>query len=154
MNHFQLDFDSRLRSWARLRQDLIDQDLQTICVEVDRWWQRAPLINHYLHYQDQDAWPAPWDLLDENVYCTLARALGICYTLILLGVSNGELAIATDQFGDEYFVVIVSSQDHGVKYILSYHPGTVLSNTLNDFRIKHATTFHNIRTKIYKTNNE
>ena len=148
MNHFQVDFDYRLRSWARLRQDVSGQALEKQCVEIDNWWQQAPLINHYLHWNDRETWPKPWELLAENTYCALAKALGMCYTLLLIGVDNGELAIATDNLGAEYYIVIVSSQDEAVKYILSYHPNTVLSNKLQDFTIKNAINFQTLKLRI------
>jgi hypothetical protein len=148
MNHFQVDFDYRLRSWARLRQDIADEPLAVQCQEIDRWWQQAPLVNHYLHWHDQVTWPKPWELLAENTYCSLAKALGMCYTLLLIGVDNGELVIATDNLGAEYYIVTVSSLDDAVKYVMSYHPNTVLSNKLSDFTIKNALTFQTIKSRI------
>jgi hypothetical protein len=50
--------------------------------------------------------------------------------------------------GAEYYVVIVSSQDEAVKYILSYHPNTVLSNKLQDFTIKNAINFQTLKLRI------
>lgn len=148
MNHFQVDFDYRLRSWARLRQEIQDQSLETQCVAIDKWWQQAPLVNHYLHWNDKDNWPEPWELLSENTYCTLARALGMCYTLLLIGIDKGELVIATDNLGSEHYIVIVSSQDETVKYLLSYHPQTVLSNKLQEFTIKNAIPLHTLKSRI------
>jgi hypothetical protein len=132
MNVFQLNYDARLRSWYELRSQIEGTLIQNKCVEIDEWWQKAPLVSHHLHLLDIDSWPGPWDLLVENTYCTVARALGMCYTLLLTGVNDIELVEASDTNGEDVVLVLVDS----AKYILNYWPDTVLSNTLNDFTIK------------------
>jgi len=51
---------------------------------VHDWWQKAPIVSHYLHLSEYKTWPGPWDLLADNNYCELAKAAGIMYTIILL----------------------------------------------------------------------
>ena len=130
MNVFQLNYDSRLRSWYDLRTRVETADTQTKCVDIDEWWQQAPLVNHYLHQHDIKNWPGPWDLLVDNTYCTLARGLGMYYTLLLTGVQKVDFALGKDDNED---VVLVMVED--AKYILNYYPRTVLSNTLAEFKI-------------------
>lgn len=144
MNVFQLNYEARLSNWYDLRVQLEDSDLETMCVEVDKWWQRAPLVNHHLHLLDSENWPDPWQLLVENTYCTVARAVGMCYTLLLLGVENIEIAEATDNMGDDVVIVLVDN----AKYVLNYWPDTVLSNTLSNFNTKRTVSLDNIKTKI------
>ena len=144
MNVFQLSYEARLSDWYDLRVRLEDSDTQTRAVEIDKWWQKAPLVTHHLHILDSESWPDPWQLLVENTYCEVARAVGICYTLLLLGVENIELAEATDAMGDDVIIVLVDD----AKYILNYWPNTVLSNKLNQFSIKRTVSIDNIRTKI------
>jgi len=84
MNIFQLPYEARLQSWYDLRIQLTSSDIQTQCIEIDKWWQKAPLVNHHLHIYDMGNWPDPWELLVENTYCYVARALGMCYTLHML----------------------------------------------------------------------
>ena len=144
MNVFQLNYETRLSSWYDLRVRLEDSSVETRCVEVDKFWQQAPLVNHHLHILDSENWPDPWQLLVENTYCTVARAVGICYTLLLLGVENIEIAEATDKMGDDVVIVLVDN----AKYILNYWPDTVLSNTLQHFKIKRKVGLDNIKTKI------
>ena len=48
MNVFLIDFDARLQAWHHLKKKLIDSSITQTCVEVDAWWQQAPLINHHL----------------------------------------------------------------------------------------------------------
>jgi len=131
MNTFQSSYDNRLQSWYNLRNQIKSLDLNQQCVEIDKWWQCAPLINHYLHPSDLPNWPGPWELLVENTYCTLARGLGMCYTLLLMNITDIEYVLAKDNDGDETPLVLVDN----AKYLLNYYPGTVISNNLQDFKI-------------------
>lgn len=144
MNVFQLNYEARLQNWYDLRTRLEGSDIQTQCVEIDKWWQRAPLITHHLHLLDTDTWPDPWELLVENTYCEVARAVGICYTLSLLGVNDIEIVEATNGLGDDIILVLVDD----AKYVMNYWPDTVLSNTLKDFNIKRRVDFKNLKLKI------
>jgi hypothetical protein len=144
MNVFQLNYDARLRSWYDLRADIEGTLIQNKVVEIDNWWQKAPLVNHHLHILDVPSWPSPWELLVENNYCTVARALGMCYTLLLVDVDDIEMVEATDRMGEDLVLVLVDN----AKYVLNYWPETVLSNNLNDFTIKRQIDISNIKTKI------
>ena len=144
MNVFQLTHEARLNSWYTLRSALESSDIKTKCVEIDKWWQKAPLISHYLHILDSQAWPGPWDLLVDNTYCTVARALGMCYTLFLLGINDIELVEATDNTGEDVVLVLVDR----AKYVLNYWPGTVLNNNSADFTIKRHIDVSPIRLKL------
>ena len=144
MNVFQLNYDTRLSSWYKLRANLEDIDIKTKCIEVDKWWQNAPLINHYLHPSDLPTWPGPWELLVENTYCTLARGLGMCYTLLLMNITDIEFVLATDSQGNDTSLVLVDN----AKYLLNYWPDTVISNNLQDFKIVSKLDIKTINNKI------
>ncbi len=144
INVFQQNYDARLRSWYELRKKIESVDIQTKCVEIDRWWQDAPLVNHHLHILDNNTWPGPWDLLVENTYCTVARAVGMCYTLLLTGENDIELIEATDKTGDDVVLVLVDN----AKYVLNYWPNMVLSSSLTDFTIKRHVDVSHIQSKL------
>ena len=131
MNTFQSSYDNRLQSWYNLRNQIKNFDLSQQCVEIDKWWQQTPLINHYLHPTDLPNWPGPWELLVENTYCTLARGLGMCYTLLLMKITDIEYVLAKDIDDNEVPLVLVDN----AKYLLNYYPGTVISNNLQEFKI-------------------
>ena len=80
----------------------------------------------------------------ENTYCTVARAVGMCYTLLLAGENDIELVEATDKTGDDVVLVLVDN----AKYICNYWPSTVISNTLNDFTIKRHVDISHIQSKL------
>jgi hypothetical protein len=144
MNVFQLNYDSRLRSWYELRTAVESLDTKNKCIEIDKWWQKAPLVNHYLHVLDNETWPGPWDLLVENTYCTVARALGICYTLSLVGISDIKMVEATDKMGEDLVLVLVDN----AKYILNYWPDTVISNNSIDFTVKRNINITDLNKKL------
>ena len=81
---FQLKTEDRLRAWREFRYSIgrlpLDQALQQT-VEL---WSRAPFIPYHLDAKDRMSWPDPWQLVDENIYCDLAKALGIMYTMLSL----------------------------------------------------------------------
>jgi hypothetical protein len=144
MNVFQLNYDSRLRSWYELRTAVESLDTKNKCIEIDKWWQKAPLVNHYLHILDVETWPGPWDLLVENTYCTVARALGMCYTLSLLGITDIEMIEATDKMGEDVVLVLVDN----AKYVLNYWPDTVISNNQADFTVKRNINITDLNKKL------
>lgn len=144
INVFQLNYDTRLKSWYDLRKTLEKADTETKCLAIDKWWQSAPLVNHYLHPQEMSTWPGPWDLLNDNEYCIFARGLGIIYTLLLSGINDIDFCIASDDNSEEVALVLVDN----AKYVLNYWPDSVLSNNLQDFKIIQRLDISNIKTKI------
>lgn len=130
-NIFLFDYEYRLRSWAELRKNLKELDLAQRCIEIDRFWQRAPMIDHYLHPDLMDEWPTPWQLINDNMYCEYARALGMIYTFFLLDTKNIELVDAKDDNSNEIVLVLVDS----AKYVMNYWPETVVNNSVADFEI-------------------
>lgn len=146
-NVFQLNYEIRLKSWYDLRQQLQNTEDATKCVEIDKWWQSAPIVTHHLHPQDIDNWPDPWELLSENTYCEVARALGMCYTLLLIGITDIELVLARNNTAEDVVLVLVDN----AKYIMNYWPDTVISNTLKDFKVVQKLDLQTIIKKIGRT---
>jgi hypothetical protein len=104
--------------------------LESALDAINAWWFSAPWQPYYLHWDDQATWPDPWQLLSDNVYCDLARALGILYTITLLDradMASAELILTED--GDN--LVQIAKE----KYILNWKPDTVV-NTFQAVKIK------------------
>lgn len=130
-NIFLFDYPYRLQVWAKLRDTVRECSLEEKCQLIDKFWQQAPLVNHYLHTDFIDEWPDPWQLIADNNYCYYARALGMIYTLYLSDTKNLELVLAKDDNSNEVVLVLVED----AKYILNYWPDTVLNNNIKDFSI-------------------
>ena len=131
INVFLLDYYTRLREWFKLKETLVDQDLSTICIEVDRFWQRVPITTYYLHPDDIEDWPNPWELISDNNYCYYGRALGMVYTLLLLGIKDIDFVGAIDDNRENVVLVLVDN----AKYVLNYWPESVLNINLSGFAI-------------------
>ena len=118
-------YEDRLQEWYALRLRCRDLDLDTCMATINNWWWQAPLINYYLHWDDRRGWPGPWDLLADNRFCSLAKALGIVYTLHMISrpdITQVELAVNGDS-GDNLVLV-----NEG-KYILNWSAGQLLNIT-------------------------
>ena len=144
MNIFQSTYEARLQDWFQLRKSVTSLPIEQQCITIDEWWQHAPLVNHHLHPHDIGNWPDPWELLSENTYCEVARALGMCYTLYLIGVNDIELVLARNDTAEDVVLVLVDN----AKYILNYWPDTVISNTLKDFKVVDHLDIKKIKDKI------
>jgi hypothetical protein len=144
MNAFQYDYETRLQQWNQLRSSVHDLTTLDKCTQIDDFWQNVPLVNHHLHISDTKNWPDPWELLVENTYCTVARALGMCYTLLLVGINDIQMVEATDMNCEDVILVLVEN----AKYILNYWPKTVVNNSSNDFVVKRVVDLYNIKQKL------
>ena len=83
-NQFIMDAKYRLASWKQTRDQI--QQAPGVDDKIDialAWWKHAPLQNRVLDWDAHTTWPAPWDLIHQNEYCTSAHSLGIAYTLML-----------------------------------------------------------------------
>ena len=144
INVFLLDYYTRLREWFKLKENLVDQDLSTICIEVDRFWQRVPISTYYLHPDDIEEWPNPWELINDNNYCYYARALGMVYTLLLLGIKDIDFVDAIDDNKENVVLVLVDN----AKYVLNYWPESVVNTNLSDFTIVKHINIDSLKKKI------
>jgi len=144
MNVFTMSFEQRLSEWSTLRQTLADTTLEKMCVDVDAFWQQCPLNAYYLHIHDMKVWPGPWQLLHDNTYCYYARALGIIYTLSLLGIKDVDLLSATDYNNVDVVLVVVDN----AKYVLNYWPQSVLNTRLDTFTNIKKIDINELLTKI------
>jgi hypothetical protein len=130
-NVFILDYEARLRAWATLRGKVQQLPVDQKCIEIDRFWQRVPLMGHYLHTDFIHEWPDPWQLISDNLYCYYGRALGMIYTLLLTDTKNIELVEAKDDNNNDVVLVLVEN----AKYVMNYWPDTVVNNIITDFKI-------------------
>ena len=123
-------FDVRLASWTQLRDQCQTLSLESALTAVNTWWFNSPWRPYYLHWDDQPKWPDPWQLLSDNVYCDLARGLGILYTVSMIehkDLTSAELVL-TDAGTN---LVLVNK---GI-YILNWERDTIV-NTHQKHKIK------------------
>ena len=110
-------FEARLESWANLR--------ATALTTINQWWHQTPWKPYYLHWDDQPRWPDPWQLLSDDVYCPVARGLGILYTISML--DRADMADATLVLTDQGDNLV---QVNKTKYILNWNPDKIVNTFL------------------------
>jgi hypothetical protein len=134
-------FEQRLAAWNSLRDRVRDQSKLDALSEINIWWQQTPWRAYHLHWDDRQDWPDPWQLLSDNIYCDLARGLGILYTITVLDrddMQDAEL-IETEQGN--------LVQLDGGKYILNW--GRDLGLNTNLQQSKHHIALSEVKQQLY-----
>lgn len=131
-------FGQRLANWNLLRDQCQNLPAKSALELINSWWFQAPWRPYYLHWDDQATWPDPWQLLSDNIYCEVARGLGILYTVTLL--DRADLAparLVLTQSGHN--LVLVAKE----KYILNYCTDSVV-NTIQESKVQQQYQQHHI----------
>jgi len=126
----------------QLRQQCSTLDSESALIKINQWWFHAPWTAYHLHWDDQADWPDPWQLLSDNIYCPVARGLGILYTITLLDRPDLQDACMIEYLGDN--LVQVSQK----KYILNWDPDQVVNISLGPSKPKHQVSQQEIKQKI------
>ena len=135
-------FAERLESWAQLREQASTADAETALAAINSWWFQTPWRAYHLHWDDRAVWPDPWQLLSDDLYCPLARGLGILYTITMLDRPDLQDAVLAEVDSDN--LVLVAKK----KYILNWDPEQMLNITLGHFKSHHSITQEQIQQQI------
>ena len=135
-------FAERLDSWSTLRRQCETLDTESALSTINSWWFDTPWIPYHLHWDDQPNWPDPWQLLDDNLYCSLARGMGIMYTIAMLDREDLQDAVLVEVDGDN--LVLISQE----KYILNWDRDTVVNINLSPKKTRHSITQSQIKQQI------
>lgn len=120
--------EQRLLAWKKWRESLQNSSVTSLAESVARTWSHAPLSSHYLAPDDPNSWPTPWQLVHDNIYCDLARVLGMFYSISLLKQNiNVQLRIYVDNNG---WINLLSLEQE--KYILNWNHGLVVNTTMTE----------------------
>ena len=124
------DFADRLEAWSALRSQVQSMELESALQAINAWWHQTPWKPYYLHWDDQPRWPDPWQLLSDDVYCPVARSLGILYTISMLDRADMvDATLVLTESGDN--LVLVQKR----KYILNWSPDSIV-NTFQEVKIR------------------
>ena len=136
------DFSERLESWAQLRQQCQSLDSEPALIKINQWWFQTPWSAYHLHWDDQQDWPDPWQLLSDNQYCPVARGLGIMYTIAMLDREDMQDAQMIEYQSDN--LVLVAQE----KYILNWDPDQVVNISLGKSKPRRRVSQEQIKQKI------
>jgi hypothetical protein len=117
-------FGDRLASWNQLRKDSLALPVEPALSVINSWWFNTPWIPYHLHWDEQSTWPDPWQLLEDNLYCPLARGLGILYTIAIINRPDILSAVLTEVGGDN--LVLINKK----KYILNWDRDQIVNINL------------------------
>jgi hypothetical protein len=120
----------RLQFWKSFRIDISKLDLDAAIQKTNHLWSYSPFLKYYLSTDNVANWPDPWELIYENEYCDLARALGIVYTLYLTDhreyfENNIEIRIYRNMASGEVFNTVFIGSG---KYVLNMIHDEVVNN--------------------------
>lgn len=135
-------FGSRLAAWNQLRTQSLDLPLEQSLATINSWWFESPWIPFHLHWDDRLDWPDPWQLLDDNLYCSLARGLGILYTIAIIDHKDIQDAVLTETQGDNLVLVNQS------KYILNWEPDSIVNINLGHQNPRRIVSLNQIKQQI------
>ena len=113
----------RLTAWAALRAQATALPLDQALSAINAWWFQTPWRPYHLHWDDQATWPDPWQLLDDNIYCGLARGLGIMYTVAMIDRPDIHSVELVEAGGDNLVQINQS------KYILNWDQATIVNTS-------------------------
>jgi hypothetical protein len=150
---FQQKPEDRLRSWREFRTTLESLPLEQALAQTAEFWARAPFVPFNLEIANQDEWPDPWTLIEENVYCDIAKCLGIVYT-ITLTKHRTDLDIEFRAYYDpntgyEYNLAWINQG----KYILNMTDGEIVNNKQFDKTLKLKYKYTAVELKLDYYNN-
>jgi len=114
-------FGERLAAWTELRRQCETGDVESVVKNINSWWVSTPWQPYHLHWDDRANWPDPWQLLEDNLYCSLARGLGIMYTIAIVDRPDLQDAVLVEVDSDN--LVLVSQE----KYILNWDRDIVVN---------------------------
>ena len=129
---FDKKYEERLSLWSTFRKTLeISNDpIQ----DAINFYREAPTVSIAIDPYTPITWPNPWELLEENNYCSFVKILAICYTLQLTDVlsqASYEIHITQDnKKSSTYYLLYVDDQVIGFNGETHVHKSE-LPNTLH-----------------------
>jgi len=135
-------FEEQLQQWNRLREISSTLPLEECLLNINQWWFQTTWSPYHLHWDDLQDWPDPWQLLSDNVYCDVARGLGIMYTIIMLDRADLQDARLVEE--DQRNLVLINQR----KYILNYNHDDILNTYLESGKIRRELTQQQLKQKI------
>ena len=124
---WKLEAGERIARWRDFRKGLDALPFEQALEAVANFWQGCPFVPYYLDPAQVEEWPDPWQLISENYYCDLAKALGMLYTIYLTKHReqvDAEIRIYNDPETKYMYNLVSFAQG---KYVLNFRDDTVVN---------------------------
>lgn len=133
---YDISCGDRLLRWREWRLSLDDLSFEQALSTVAKTWMMVPRVNHYLAPDEIHNWPTPWELINDNMYCDLAVALGMLYSLQLSKHGNQhEFSLAIVNHNSNWLNLCLAD---GWLNVLNWQEGAIVNTpTLPDTTILH-----------------
>ena len=135
-------FPERLTAWADLRAQAASLPLETALEAINTWWFKIPWRAYHLHWDDCEKWPDPWQLLSDDMYCPLARGLGILYTISIIDRADLQDCKLIECGSDN--LVLVPQK----KYILNWDQEQIVNIIPGPKNFLHSINQNNLKQQI------
>ena len=119
---FELPYEQKIDAWRCLRLSLEDS-VNPIQDAID-FGNSAPVVEREINPWNQQDFPHPWELIQQNRYTDFCRILLICYTLQL-----------TDRFSTEDFEIHISTDTDSSERMYLLHVSNLIIGYDNDCAI-------------------
>lgn len=133
---WKLEPGERLAHWRAFRLSIGGMPLHQAIQATAEFWQNCPFNPYYLDPADPVSWPTAWELISENYYCDLAKALGMLYTITYSNHGHGlpvEIHTYIDtESGYTYNLAVI---DNG-KYVINFLDAKIVNNQQIDKKLK------------------
>lgn len=124
---YDINCKDRILAWREWRRNLNDMEWNTALLTTAQAWDMCPRVNHYLEPDKVEEWPDAWTLVNENIYCDTAIALGMYYSLSLSHPEKvGSIEVYNDTHQSQLLTIAIF--DHG-KSTLNLIPKQVVNTT-------------------------
>lgn len=123
---YNINCKDKINAWRNWRQALDNMTLNEALADVACEWAKVPTIDHYLVPEELEKWPSPWELINDNCYCDLAIALGMCYSLSLSKHANSDIVLNIYRDYEASSWIHLCLVDNG-KYVLNWNHGQVVN---------------------------
>jgi hypothetical protein len=148
---FKLHAKERLALWKSFREDISRLPIDEAIEKTLTFWQHCPFVPYYLNHDDKFLWPDPWQLIEENCYCDLAKCLGIVYTLHLSAHGtqlDPEILVFKHKKTHQLYNLVYLQQG---KYILNLIEGEIVNkeHIKNDLTLKYRYLASDLRLQEY-----
>jgi hypothetical protein len=136
----------RLTHWKNFRESLAQLTTESAVQSVAEFWSDCPFRPYYLDIEQVSSWPNPWQLLTDNYYCDVAKALGIVYTLYFGGHGDDvEIKVCRDLEKLHTYNLVFLCQG---KYVLNFQDGVVVNTEQINKNLAHIKTYSSTDLKL------
>lgn len=132
---WNLNKQERLLAWQSFRNSLDSMEFEDCIKTVNEHWWSAPISSQFFCQTLPNQWPNPWQLIVDNFYDDIARALGMLYT-IYYSKHNCDVQLVCGKYQEnEYNLVSIDGGKYTLNWDVTYHVNTPLHQKL--INVKH-----------------